>query len=97
MPSRDSLGRSLLCVRVLSRLLLVLMVIMVMMMMMMVAIEGDAFSLSASPLLLIFATAQTPPVLLVPCAEGLATKGEVVILNDGRNHPGMAVEIHLSG
>lgn len=86
------MGGGLLCVCVLRRLLLMLM----MMMMMLMTVQCDAFSLPASPLLFIFATAQTPSVLLVPCAEGLATEGEVVILNDGSNHPWVAVEINLS-
>jgi hypothetical protein len=73
-----------------------LVMVMVMVMMMMMAFDPDALALASSPLLLIVARAQSSAILLIPCAQGLAAKCEVVIFNDSGDHPWMAPEVDLA-
>jgi hypothetical protein len=77
-------------------MLRLVMVVMMMMMMMVMAFDPDALALAASPLLLVVARAQSPSILLIPCAQGLAAKCEVVIFNDSGDHPWMVPEVDLA-
>lgn len=51
----------------------------------------------ASSLFFLIATsiALSPPFFLVPSAQGLAAKHEVVVFDDGRGHPGIGFEVDL--
>lgn len=77
-------------------MLVMLRLVMVVMMMMVMAFDPDALALAASPLLLVVARAQSPSILLIPCAQGLAAKCEVVIFNDGGDHPWVVPEVDLA-
>jgi len=81
----------LLLVMIVMLLLLLLLLLMVVM-----AFDPDALALASSPLFLVIARAQPPSVLFVPGAQGLAAKGEVVIFNDGGDHPRVAPKLHLA-
>jgi len=79
------------------RRLLLLHVMVLLMLVVMVALGPDALTLPPSPLLLVVAgTAESPAVLLVPSTQWLAAKCEIVILNDGGDHPRVAAELNLS-
>ena len=83
--------------RLLLLLLLLLHVMVLLMLVVMVALGPDTLTLPPSPLLLVIAgTAESPAVLLVPSTQWLAAKCEIVILNDGGDHPGVAAEFNLS-
>jgi len=77
-------------------MLVMLRLVMVVMMMMVMAFDPDALALAASPLLLVVARAQSPSILLIPCAQGLAAKCEVVIFNDSGDHPWMVPEVDIA-
>lgn len=67
-------------------------------MILLVAVVARPGSLAcAAPRLLPVAAALSPPLLLVPGAEGLAAKHEVVILDDGGDHPLVGPEVDLVG
>lgn len=90
------LGLDRLFAMLLLRLLLVVAVMVVM------SVDADALPLSAPCLLLfvaraIVARAQAPAVLLVPCAQWLATECEVVVFDDGGDHPWVAAEVDFAG
>lgn len=61
--------------------------------MLMVGIEPyDGVALSASNLLFILVTrAQSSAILLVPCAQRLAAKHEIIVLDNGGYHPCVGV------
>lgn len=52
---------------------------------------------STAPALLLDEAAETltPPLLLVPRAQRFAAKCQVIIFNDGSDHPGVQADIHL--
>jgi len=60
------------------------------------AFDPDALALASSPLLLLIARAQSPAVLLVPGAQWLATKCEVVIFDDSGDHPWVIPKVDLA-
>lgn len=62
-----------------------------------VAVDPDALPLPAAPLLLLVARAQPPAVLLVPGAQWLAAKCEVVVFDDSGDHPRVAAEVDFAG
>lgn len=75
---------------------MMLVVLRLVVMMMVMAFDPNALALAPSPLLLVVAGAQPPSILLVPCAQGLAAECEVVIFNDGGDHPWVAFEVDLA-
>jgi hypothetical protein len=77
-------------------MMMLVMLRLVMVVMMVMAFDPDALALAASPLLLVVARAQSPSILLIPCAQGLAAKCEVVIFNDSGDHPWMVPEVDLA-
>jgi hypothetical protein len=77
-------------------MMMLVMLRLVMVVMMVMAFDPDALALAASPLLLVVARAQSPSILLIPCAQGLAAKREVVIFNDSGDHPWMVPEVDLA-
>jgi len=60
-----------------------------------VMVYPDALTLSSSAVFLI--TAKSSSVLLVPGTERLASKHEVVILDDGGDHPWLVAQVDLIG
>jgi len=61
------------------------------------AVDADALPLSAPSLLLFIACAQPPAIFLVPCAQWLAAECEVVVFDDGGDHPRVAPEVDFAG
>lgn len=85
-------------VRLLLAAVVVVMVVMVMMMMLLVLGVTPPRALTTSPLVLAVvgaAAAEPPAVLLVPRAEGLAAKGQLIVVNDGGLDPGGARGVDL--
>ena len=72
------------------------MMMMMMMVVVMVAIDPGSLTLPTSLLFFLIARAEPAPFLLIPCAERLATEGEVVILDDSGDHPGVATQFDLA-
>lgn len=62
-----------------------------------VTLDRDPLALSPSCLLLIEEGAQPSPVLLIPGAQWLAAKHEIVVLDDGGHHPRVARQLYLVG
>lgn len=76
------------------------MVVVVVVMVLLVLRVTPPRALAASPLVLAVvgaAAAEPPAVLLVPRAEGLAAKGQLVIVDDGGLDPGGARGVDLGG
>lgn len=78
-------------------LLAVLLLGLLLEMVVVVAVDPDALPLPAAPLLLLVARAQPSAVLLVPGAQWLAAKCEVVVFDDGGDHPRVAAEVDFAG
>lgn len=84
---------------VLMRVLMLVVVVMVLVvtLMVMVAVGSRPLALSPSHLFLLDARAQPPPVLLIPRAQRLASKHEIVVLDNCGHHPRLTGEVHLVG
>ena len=82
----------------LSRLVAVMAIMMLMLLLLVVmAVGPGSLALSAPGLLLVHGRAQHPPVLLIPRAQRLASKHEVVVVDDGGHHPRLAGQVGLVG
>jgi len=80
-------------------LLLVVMVLLVLgvvLVMVVMALDPGALALSPSPLLLVVSSAQAPAVFFVPGAQRLAAKGEIVVFDDGGDHPWVVGEVDFA-
>lgn len=75
---------------------MVLLVLSVVVMMLMMAVDPDAFALSPSPLFLVVSSAKAPAVFFVPGAQRLAAEGEVVVFDDGGDHPWVVGKVDLA-
>lgn len=76
---------------------LVIMLVCVMPPVLLMAVDPDSFALSPSRLLFFDTRAEPPPVLLIPGAQRLSAKHEIVILNGGGHHPRMAGQVDRVG
>lgn len=77
-------------------LLDILRVVVVFVMLMKLAIHSGSLALPSSPLFLAVSGAQLRPLFLIPGAERLAPKHEIVVFDDGGNHPWVAPKIYLT-
>lgn len=86
MSDMCMMGGMVLVVMMMLRLMMVMML-----MLMMMGIHPDTVALSASNFLFLLVTAQSSAILLVPCAQRLAAKHEIVVFDNGDYHPCIAV------
>lgn len=78
------------------RILSSLVCVVAMLVVMVIIMCPRALACASSALFLVAASgALSPPFLLVPGTEGLATEGQVVVLDDGDGHPRISFEVNF--
>jgi len=55
-----------------------------------------AFPLAPSVLFFVVAGAESPPVLLIPSAQRLSSKHEIIVFDDGGHHPRVAIKLDFA-
>jgi len=77
-------------------LLLLLLLCWVLMVMAVLRIRIHTLTLAPSVFFFFVARAESPPVLLVPGTQRLATKHEIVVFDNGGHHPRVAIELDFA-